>query len=398
MPGPLDGVVVLDLTWILAGPFCTMMLADMGAEVIKIERPGIGDGARGTGPFVDGDSAYFMSINRNKKAVAIDLQHPKGKDLFLRLVERADVLVENFTPGTMERLGLGYEVLRERNPRLIYCAISGFGHTGPYRDRPALDVIVQGMSGLMSITGHPGGPPTRVGASIGDIYGGTMGALAVVSALYERERSKEGQFLDISMLDSLLIMLENAFARYFATGQVPQPLGTRHPSAAPFQAFPTKDGWIVIAIFGGNPTHWPLFCAAIDRVDLIEDPRFQTSWDRVQHIDILEPIITEAMRKKTTQEWLDELLPLGIPCGPVYTIDQVAQDPQVHARGMIVEFPHKRLGTWRYINSPLRFSRTPAGVWREPPDLGEHTEEVLTRYLGLTPQEVHALREEGVVG
>ncbi|MBI4233833.1 MAG: CoA transferase [Chloroflexi bacterium] len=397
MAAPLEGVLVLDLSWILSGPFCTMILGDLGAEVIKVERPGVGDGARGTGPFVDGDSAYFMSINRNKKSVTLNLGVPRGRELFLGLVKKADVVVENFTPGTMKRLGLDYEVLSGVNAALIYCAISGFGQTGPYADRPALDIIVQAMGGVMSITGEPGGPPVRPGTSMGDITAGLFAAIGICSALYERNRSGRGQMLDLSMLDSQVAVLENAFARYFATGEVPRALGTRHPAATPFQAFPTRDGWMVVAIFGGNPTHWPLFCAAIGRVELIDDPRFQTSWSRTQHVDILEPIIREAMRQRTTMEWLGELLPQGIPCGPVSSVDQVASDPQVLYRRMFVELPHKRLGTWRYVNTPIKHSRTPGGVRQQPPDLGEHTEEVLSRFLGLSPQEVEAMRREGVV-
>ncbi|MCS7206822.1 MAG: CoA transferase [Dehalococcoidia bacterium] len=397
MAGPLAGVRVVDLSWILSGPFCTMILADLGAEVVKVERPGTGDAARGTGPFVDGVSAYFLSLNRNKKSITLNLQHPYGKDLFLRLVEQADVLVENFTPGTMAHLGLGYDTLSQRNPRLIYCAISGFGQDGPYAQRPALDVIVQAMGGVMSITGEPNGPPVRPGTSYGDIVAGLFAAVGICSALYERQQSGKGQFLDISMLDCQVAVLENAIARYLATGEVPRPLGTRHPSATPFQAFPTKDGWIVVAIFGGNETHWPLFCAAIGHPEWIDDPRFQTSWSRTQHHHILEPAISEAMRQKTTQEWLDELLALGIPCGPVNTIDKVVQDPQIQHRKMLVELPHPRIGAWKYPNTPIRHSRTPGGVRTSAPDLGEHTAQVLAAWLGLTPPEVEALRREGVV-
>jgi CoA:oxalate CoA-transferase len=395
--GPLVGVRVLDLSWILSGPFCTMVLADMGAEVVKVERPPGGDAARGIGPFVDGVSSYFLSLNRNKKSITLDLRRPEGKDLLLRLAARADVLVENFTPGTMERLGLGYATLSRVNPRLIYCAISGFGQDGPYAQRPALDIIVQAMGGVMSITGEPNGPPVRPGTSYGDIVAGLFAAIGICAALHERQQSGKGQYIDISMLDCQVAVLENALARYFATGEIPRPLGTRHPAATPFQAFPTKDGWIVVAIFGGNETHWPLFCAAIGHPEWIDDPRFQTSWSRTQHIDILEPAIAQAMRQKTTQEWLEELLPMGIPCGPVNTIDKVVEDPQVRHRRMLVELPHPRLGVWRYPNTPIRLSRTPGGVRANPPELGEHTREVLQEWLGLSPQEVDRLRREGVV-
>ena len=407
MPGPLEGVTVLDLSWILSGPFCTMLLADQGAEVIKVERPGVGDGARGTGPFVphpdtagdDGgqESAYFMSINRNKKSITLNLAAPRGKALFLDLVEHADVVVENFTPGTMGRLRLDYPVVQKRNPRIIYCAISGFGQTGPYAERPALDVIVQAMGGIMSITGEPGRGPVRVGASVGDIIAGLFAANGICTALYERERSGQGQMLDLSMLDCQVATLENAFSRYFATGEVPGPLGTRHPAATPFQAFPTRDGWLVVAIFGGNPTHWPLFCAAIGHPELIDDPRFQTSWDRTQHVHVLEPLISKAMQEKTTQEWQDELLAQEIPCGPVNTIAQVAEDPQVTHREMLVSLPHPRLGEWTYVNTPIKLSRTPGVPLSQAPDLGEHTEEVLAHFLGMEPVEVAKLAQEGVL-
>jgi len=407
MTGPLQGIKVLDLSWILSGPFCTMILGDQGAEVIKVERPGVGDGSRGTGPFVpyrdvpghgDGqESAYFMSINRNKKSVTINLADSRGVGLFLQLVEQVDVVVENFTPGTMERLGIGYSVLNKRNPRIVYCGISGFGKSGRYANRPALDVIVQAMGGIMSITGEPGRGPVRVGASVGDIIAGLFAANGIVSALYERESSGKGQMLDLSMLDCQVATLENAFSRYFATNEIPTPLGTRHPSATPFQAFATLDGWIVVAIFGGNQTQWPLFCAAIEHLELIDDVRFQTSWDRTQHIDILEPIISEAMRKKTTQEWQDELLMQEIPCGPVNSIDQVATDPQIADREMLVTRPHTRVGEWTYINTPIRLSRTPGGIKTQAPDLGEHTQTVLEQFLGMKSEEIVRLQEYGVL-
>ena len=402
MPGPMEGIRILDLSWILSGPYCTMVLADLGAEVIKIERPGVGDGARGTGPFVprlDGEeeSAYFGSLNRNKKGVSLDLTHERGKALFLDLAAQADVVVENFTPGTMKRLGLDYDVLRERNPRLVYCAISGFGQTGPYAQRPALDIIVQAMGGVMSITGEPGGNPVRVGTSIGDIVAGLFAAVGICAALRERESSGQGQMLDISMLDCQVSILENAFARLFATGEAPGPLGTRHPAATPFQAFPTSDGWLVVAIFGGSEAQWHLFCAAIGHAEWIDDPRFQTAPDRTAHIDLLEPAITAAMAQRTTQEWLDELLPMGVPCGPVNNLAQVAQDPQVRHREMLATLPHRRTGTWTHVGSPLKLSRTPAGIRSDPPELGEHTGDVLERYLGLSSQEVAELARQEVV-
>ena len=374
-----------------------MMLADQGAEVIKVERPRVGDGARGTGPFVGEESAYFMGLNRNKQSITLDLAQPRGREIFLGLASQADVVVENFTPGTMARLGLDFPVLQERNPRLVYCAISGFGATGPYAERPALDIIVQAMGGIMSITGEAGQGPVRVGASVGDIVAGLFAVSGILSALHERTGSGLGQMLDLSMLDCQVAVLENAFGRYFATGEPPTPLGTRHPAATPFQAFPTRDGWIVVAIFGGASNQWPLFCAAMGHPELMDDPRFQTSWDRTQEIAFLEPLIGEAMLQRTTEEWLSELVPMGIPCGPVNSVDQVAADPQIQAREMLVDLPHRRLGTWTYVNTPVRLSRTPGEVRGEPPGLGEHTESVLGRLLGMPGPEVEALRRGGTV-
>src|SRR3989337_617072 len=268
MSGPLESITILDLTWVLSGPYASMVLCDLGAEVIKLERPRGGDVARTTLPLINGESGYFFSINRGKKSISIDLTKPEGKELFLRLVERVDVVMENFTPGTMDNLGLGYEALRRRNPRIVYSATSGFGQTGPDRLRPALDIVVQGMGGVMSITGEPGGPPVRPGLSLGDIAAGLFTALGVLAALHEREQSGRGQMVDVGMLDCQVAILENAFVRYFATGDVPQPLGTRHPVTAPFQAFQTRDGYITVALADGRRDQWPLFCSAIGRVDL----------------------------------------------------------------------------------------------------------------------------------
>ncbi|MSQ11948.1 MAG: CoA transferase [Dehalococcoidia bacterium] len=397
MAGPLEGTTVLDLTWILSGPYCTMMLADMGADVIKVERPGYGDAARGTAPIVNGDSAYFMSVNRNKRSMTLDLQRPEGRELFLRLAQKVDVVVENYTPGTLKRLGVDYPALAVVNPALVYCAISGFGQTGPYAERSALDIVAQGMGGIMSITGEEGGRPLRVGSAIGDINAGMTAAMAICAALFERSKSGKGQMVDVSMLDCQVALVENAVARYVATGETPQPLGTRHSGMTPFQAFQTKDGWLVVGITGSNPGHWPLFCAAIGHVELIDDPRFLTPWERTRHIVELEPVLAGAIRQRTTGEWLDEMLPLGIPCGPVNTIPEVLQDPQVAHREMIVELPHPRLGRWKFTGVPVKLSRTPGKVALPPPDLGQHTGEVLAQLLALEPQAVHALRTDGIV-
>jgi len=288
-------------------------------------------------------------------------------------------------------------VLSARNPRLVYAATSGFGQTGPYRHKPALDVIVQGMGGIMSITGHPGGPPTRPGVSLGDIAAGIFTAVGILAALHERERSGRGQMVDVSMLDCQIAILENAFIRYFATGQVPGPMGTRHSWAVPFQAFPTADGWIVLALSWGVENQWELFCATVGRIDLIDDPRFDSAAARHENHALLEPILNEALMQKTTAEWLREFEAIGLPCGPLNNIAQAAQDPQVQARQMLVEVEHPKIGRFPLPNTPVKLSRTPGGVRGPSPDLGQHTDEVLSSLLGLSAAEIEALRKEGAL-
>lgn len=395
--GPLAGLTVLDLTWVLSGPFASMVLADLGADVIKVERPPYGDVARTTGPYIGDWSTYFFSINRGKTSIVLDLKKPEGRELFLRLAEKADVAMENYTPGTMDKLGVGYDTLSARNPRLIYAATSGFGQTGPDRDRPALDIIVQGMGGIMSITGEPGGPPIRPGISQGDITAGLYTAIGILAALQERERSGKGQMLDISMLDCQIAILENAFARYFATGVVPKPIGTRHPLATPFQAFPTKDGWIVVALSWGVENQWELFCATIGRTDLIGDSRFDTPGLRTKHHADLEPLLNDALRQKTTAEWLREFDAIGLPCGPLNDIPHAAEHPQVQAREMLVDVEHPDGFSQKIADTPVKLGRTPGGIQGPPPALGEHTDEVLSRLLGLSTDEIGSLRQAEVV-
>ena len=397
MSGPLRGIRVLDLTWVLAGPFASMILGDLGAEVIKVERPPYGDVARTTGPIVNGESCYFFSINRGKKSVCLDLKAERGRELFLRLAGLSDVLMENFTPGTMDKLGLGYDVLQKHNPRLIYSATSGFGQTGPERLRPALDIVVQGMGGVMSITGEPDGPPLRPGLSLGDIAAGLYTTIGVLAALHERERSGQGQMIDIAMLDCQVAILENAFIRYFATGELPKPIGSRHPLATPFQAFPTSDGWIVLALSWGVENQWELFCATIGRVELIDDPRFDTPALRTEHHAELEPILNEAMHQKTTSEWLQEFDAIGLPCGPLNNIAQAAEQPQVVARRMLVEVEHPRIGRLKLPDTPVKLSRTPGGIKGPSPALGQDTYEVLSSLLGLSAEEMAELAAAGVI-
>jgi len=332
--GPLTGTVVVDLTRVLAGPYCTMVLADLGASVIKVEPPG-GDDARHFGPFVDGRSAYFASLNRGKRSIALDLKAPADRAVLEALAARADVLVENYRPGTMERLGYGWPELHARWPRLIYAAVSGFGHSGPYAGRPAYDMVVQAMGGIMSLTGHAGGPPTRVGTSVGDITAGLFTAIGVVSALHERHASGRGQKVDVAMLDCQIAILENAIARYFATGTVPGPMGARHPSITPFEAYATADGHVVVA--AGNDALFERLCAALGRPELADDPRFVDNNARTRHVEDLKSALEDALVGRTSAEWLSALGAAGVPCGPINDVAQALSDPQIRARNMVVD-------------------------------------------------------------
>ncbi len=395
--GPLEGIRVIDLTQVLFGPFATMLLSDMGAEVIKMERPIVGDIARGNGPVINGISTYFLSLNRGKKSVTLDLSNKAGVEVFFKMIKTADVMVENFKPGTMEKLGLDYEKVKVINPGIIYVSGSGFGQYGPYAGKPAFDVVVQAMGGVMSITGEEGGPPVRPGVSYGDIAAGLFMCIATLAALEERHKSGQGQYIDISMMDCQVTVQENAFVRYLNTGEIPHALGTRHPVMTPFQAFPTSDGYVAVALRGGIKDQWPLFCSTIDRVDIIDDPRFIDGWARTQNYHLLEPILTTAMKNRTTREWIEEFESAGIPCGPVNNVAQVADDPQIAARQMIVNLHHSEAGELKVVNSPLKFSRTPCKVERVSPELGEHTQEILSRWLGMTSEKINKLKESGAI-
>ena len=390
MPGPLEGIRVLDMTWALAGPFCTMLLCDLGAEVIKVENPEGGDPSRRNFPFIEGISSYFLSVNRGKKSITVNLQHPQGKEVILGLAKKSDVMVENFRPGVLDRLGLGYAAVKEVNPKIIYAACSGFGQKGPYAHRPAYDVIVQGMGGTLSITGEAGGPPVRVGFSIGDLGGGIFTAMGILSALHERERSGLGQMIDISMLDCQMALLENAFTRFFATGEIPERIGTRHPVLTPFQALPTKDGYIVVAV--PREDWWQKFCHLINRQDLLADDRFKDNPSRTKNHKDLEDILSAVTRTRTTVEWVAAMEKIDVACGPVNTVDQVAQDPHTIAREMIARVRHPQAGMLRVVNSPIKLSRTPVKLERASPQVGEHTNEILKTLLGLTEEEVAGLR------
>ncbi len=395
MPGPLDGVVVVDLTRVLAGPFCTMMMADMGAEVIKIERPDGGDDSRTFGPFLKDESAYFMSINRGKKSVTLDLKHPKGKALLVSMVKKADVLVENFKPGVMKRLGLDYEALRLHNPRLIYAASTGFGQTGPYSARPAYDLVIQGMGGVMSITGPDAHTPTKVGSSVADIFAGVFTCIGILGALNSRHHTGHGQMVDVGMLDCMVAILENAVARFATTGKSPGPIGNRHPSIAPFCTVVTQDGMITLAC--GNDELWRRFCKLTGLAALIEDPRFVTNAQRVAHWEALEPLINEAMRAHTSAHWLATLQQADVPCGPINDIAALMLDPHVLARQMLVELHHPTAGALMVPGTPLKFSATPASVHQRAPLLGEHTQEVLKRWLGVGDVEIKALAADKAI-
>ncbi len=354
MQGPLSGVTVVDMTRVLAGPYCTMMLYDLGARVIKVEAPGKGDDSRHIGPFINGKSAYFMSLNRGKQSIALDLKADKDRALFEALLEGADVLVENFRSGVMERLGYGWEALHERYPRLIYAATSGFGHTGPYAERPAYDMVVQAMGGVMSITGQPDGEPTRVGSSIGDITAGLFTTAGVNAALYRRVQSGVGMKIDVAMLDCQVAILENAIARYCASGEIPGPIGARHPSITPFEAFVTKDGHVIVA--AGNDELFKTLYTATGNTELEHDERFETNDLRTQYHVELKEILGPAFAAKSTQQWLDILAPAGIPCGPINNIAEVLDDPQVRARNMVVSVEDAVAGQVRMAGNPIKMS------------------------------------------
>jgi len=385
---PLEGLTVLDLSRVLAGPYATMIMADLGAEIIKVERPGEGDDSRAFAPFIGEESAYFMSLNRGKKSITLDLKAPKDKEIFWQLIDKVDILVENYRPGTMEKLGMGYEDIKLRNPKLIYCAISGFGHTGPYSERASYDMLAQAMGGVMSITGEQGRPPVRVGTSIGDITAALFGTVGIMTALHVRSTTGLGQKVDISMLDSQVAILENAIVRYETTGKAPVPMGTRHPSIAPFQAFQTKDYYVIIAC--GNDILWAKLCKVMNLENLINDAKYKTNRDRIAHIDELVEIISAITITKTTEEWVKILDDAGIPVGVINTVDKVVKDPQVLARNMIVEVEHPIAGKMKFAGNPIKMSLTPGAVEKPAPILGEHTATILQEVLDWTPEQIAA--------
>ncbi len=377
--GPLAGTLVVDLTRVLAGPYCTMVLADLGARVIKVEPPGTGDDSRHIGPFVNGKSAYFMSINRGKESIALDLKVDADRAILDRLLARADVLIENYRGGTMEKLGLGWETLHARFPRLIYAAASGFGHTGPYRARAAYDMVVQGMGGIMSLTGHPGGPPTRVGTSVGDITAGLFTAIGICAALTERGRTGAGRKVDVGMLDCQVAILENAIARYVSTGEVPGPLGARHPSITPFEAFRTADGWMIVA--AGNDGLFRRLCVALDRAALADDPRFANNDRRTMNATALKAELEAALAGRGTADWLAAIDAAGVPCGPINDVAQALADPQIAARNMVVTADDARAGRLRMAGNPIKLSGVADPPTRAPaPDLDADRARILAEF------------------
>jgi CoA:oxalate CoA-transferase len=368
--GPLADVVVIDLTRVLAGPFCTMMLAELGARIIKVENPDGGDDARHFGPFVGGKSAYFLSLNRGKESVALNLKEPADRATFLALVHRGDVLVENYRPGTLERLGLGYEQLRAENPRLIYAAVSGFGHTGPWSGRPAYDMIVQALGGLMSLTGQPGGPPTKAGTSVGDITGGLFLLAGITSALYHRARTGAGMKVDVSMLDGQIAILENAVSRYVTTGQAPAPLGNRHPAIAPFEPYETADRPLIIA--AGNDALFARLCQTLGQPELTADLRFATNAARTHNAEALKHALEAVLRTAPASRWAALLYAAGVPCSLINTVVDAVENPQVQARNMIVT-----AGGLRMAGNPIKFSAFPDPATRTPaPELDADGEAV----------------------
>jgi CoA:oxalate CoA-transferase len=396
--GPLSQAVVLDLSIMLAGPYCTQILADLGARIIKLERlEGKGDFTRHLPPhFVKGTSAYFHSVNRNKESVVIDLKRPEGRDLFLRLVRQADIIVENYRPGVMERLGLGYAKLAEVNPRIVLCSISGFGQDGPYSERPAFDMIVQALSGSMSITGEPGRRPVRLGVPLGDLAAGMYGAIGALAAVARRDLDGKGQHVDVSMLDCQVSMLSYLGEYFLVSGEVPGPQGRGHQSIPTYRSFTCGDD-IDIVITANTEKMWQSLCKALGLPELIQDPRFLVNEDRYRNKEALWKDLEAAFLRRSSAEWLERLQAADIPAAPVNTVDRALADPQVRHRNMVVTARHRDGDTMALLGNPIRMSRTSCETITWPPDLGEHTRPVLEELLGMKPDEVSALEASGVV-
>ena len=379
MNGPLKDLLVVDLTRVLVGPYCTMILSDLGARVIKIEAPEIGDDSRKFGPFVKDYSAYFMSLNRGKESIALNLKNENDKKIFEKILSKADILVENFKPGTLEKWGYGWNQINKKFPKLIYASASGFGQTGPLRELPAYDMVVQGMGGLMSVTGQPDSEPTRVGTSIGDITAGLFTAIGINAALYDRQKTGKGMYIDVSMLDCQIAILENAIARYLSKNEIPKPMGSRHPSIAPFEAFKTKDSYIIIA--AGNDKLFESLCNALDLKDLIKDNKYKNNSLRSENIETLKRSFENKLINKTTTEWVKILEAVKIPCGPIYNIKEAVENPQIESRNMIVKAYHKVIGDFKLAGNPIKMSTYKDEKTRgDIPDLDEHREKILREF------------------
>ncbi len=394
MTGMLGDIKIIDLTTFLSGPYCTMILADMGADVIKIETPEKGCGTRQTPPFINGESAYFMSLNRGKRSLTLNLKSKAGKKIFLQLVAAADVLVENFRPGVMKRLGFDYPTISELNPRIVYASISGFGNTGPYREKGAYDMVIQGYGGVMSITGYPGGEPARVGYSVADLSAGLYGAIAITGALRVRDKLQKGQYLDVSMFDCQVALMENAVARYFATGTIPGPLGNRHASIAPFQAFESSTGYFTVT--ASTDEQFCHLCDVVGAPELKKDERFLTKASRARHAEEIGGIFGPLFARESKEHWIGLLEACGVPCGPVNNVREVVESPQVQAREMIIEMDHPKAGRIKMAGSPIKSSLTPVSFRCPPPVLGQDTETILSQ-LGYSREEIDSFRTERVV-
>ncbi len=394
--GAMEGTTVLDLTRVLAGPFCTMMLADMGANVIKIEQAGKGADERQNGPFQNGESAYFMNLNRNKKGITLNLKSIKGKEIFKELVKKADVVVENYRPGTMDKLGLGYDVLKEINPRIVYGAVSGFGQYGRYSQRPGYDIISQAMSGLMSTTGWPGGQPTRSGTAMGDVLGGLSVTIGILAALHNRSQTGLGQMVDVALVDSAVASLEIINMIYFVEGRLPQRIGNRYESVYPYDSFQAKDDLVIIA--GGNDKLWGLLCNIMERPDLIEHPQYKINRDRVKNNAEVKQIVEEWTSTRNVSDIVDQLLTAGIPAAPIYNIEQVANDPHIGGdREMFVPTDHPKAGPITLTGSHIKFSDTKTAIRTPAPALGEHNDAILASMLGLSQEEINTLRADKAI-
>jgi crotonobetainyl-CoA:carnitine CoA-transferase CaiB-like acyl-CoA transferase len=394
MPYALEDVMVLDLSRVLAGPFCGMMLADMGADVLKIEEPEGGDESRTWPPFIAGEASGYLSMNRNKRNMTLNLKTPEGQDILKQLVPRADVLIENFRTGTMESFGLGYDVLQAINPRLVYCAVSVFGRSGPYKDKAGYEALMQAFSGVMSITGDPDGPPLRCGVSFLDLSTGLMAAYGVMNALFHRERTGIGQRIEVSLFETALSLMSYHAVGYLLNGHVPQRQGSGHPMIVPYQVFPTQDGEMFIV--GSNQRLWTRLCEVLRRADLLQDPRFGSNMDRVKHRDILIPLLQDETQKYPTHVLHEMLDKAGVPCAPVNTLDHVLSDPQTLARDMVVDIPHPLIPHLKLLGLPIKLSETPGDVRLPPPLKGQHTEDLLSD-LGYREADIETFRERQVI-